>query len=35
VLGPDGTMQEEGDRWHQSLVLTRIASECFAAALTA
>ncbi|CAB4694008.1 MAG: hypothetical protein F2659_04515 [Actinobacteria bacterium] len=35
VPGPDGTMQEEGDRWHQSLVLTRIASECFAAALTA
>jgi len=35
VPGPDGTMQEEGDRWQQSLVLSRIASECFAAALTA
>jgi len=32
VPGPDGAPVEEGDRWTQSLVLGRIASECFAAA---
>ena len=28
VAGPDGELREEGDRWAQALVLTRIASEC-------
>ena len=32
VAGPDGELREEGDRWAQALVLTRIASECYAAA---
>lgn len=30
--GPDGTLREETDRWQQSLVLARIARECFAEA---
>jgi hypothetical protein len=30
--GPDGEPREEGDRWRQALVLTRIAEECFSAA---
>ena len=30
--GPDGERRELGDRWEQGLVLTRIASECFAEA---
>lgn len=30
--GPDGELRELGDRWEQGLVLTRIASECFAEA---
>ena len=29
----NGELMEESDRWEQSLVLCRIASECFAAAL--
>ena len=29
VPGPDGSLQEESDRWEQALVLTRLASECF------
>ncbi len=29
---PDGTLQEESDRWEQALVLTRIARQCFEAA---
>jgi hypothetical protein len=33
VTGSDGEPREEGDRWEQALVLTRIASECFATAL--
>lgn len=32
VPGPDGSSREEGDRWEQALVLTRIATECFGAA---
>lgn len=28
--GPDGELQEIGDRWDQALVLTRLAGECFA-----
>jgi hypothetical protein len=32
VPGPDGEPREEGDRWRQALVLTRIAEECFSAA---
>ena len=32
VPGPDGGLQELGDRWEQGLVLTRIAGECFAEA---
>jgi len=32
VPGPDGQPREEGDRWAQALVLTRIATECFASA---
>jgi hypothetical protein len=32
VPGPDGTVREEGDRWAQALVLTRIAAECYAVA---
>ncbi len=32
VPGPGGVLREEGDRWEQALVLTRIATECFAAA---
>jgi len=31
VPGPDG-LREEGDRWTQALVLSRIAAECFASA---
>jgi hypothetical protein len=27
--GPDGAILEESDRWAQSLVLCRIARECF------
>jgi len=30
--GGDGEVREVGDRWEQALVLTRIATECFAAA---
>ena len=30
--GADGELREVGDRWEQALVLTRIATECFAAA---
>ena len=33
VPGPDGEPREEGDRWAQALVLTRIAGECFASAM--
>ncbi len=32
VRDADGKLREEGDRWEQSLVLRRIARECFAAA---
>ena len=32
VPGPGGALRELGDRWEQGLVLTRIASECFAEA---
>jgi len=32
VPGPDGKPREEGDRWAQALVLTRIAAECFTVA---
>lgn len=32
VPGPDGELQEEGDRWAQALVLGRIAADCFGAA---
>ena len=32
VADADGELREEGDRWEQALVLTRIASECFAVA---
>ena len=32
VPGPDGSLREEGDRWEQALVLTRIATESFAVA---
>jgi hypothetical protein len=32
---PSGDLEEESDRWEQGLVLTRIASECFAEALKA
>lgn len=32
VPGPDGAPREEGDRWAQALVLSRIATECFASA---
>jgi hypothetical protein len=31
-VGPDGAPREEGDRWAQALVLTGLASDCFAAA---
>ncbi len=34
VPGRDGEPREEGDRWAQGLVLTRLAAECFAAAQT-
>jgi len=31
---PDGEMREESDRWQQALALTKIARECFQAALS-
>ena len=33
ITGPDGEPREESDRWAQALVLGRIATECFAAAV--
>lgn len=33
--GPDGELREEGDRWQQAGVLTKIARECWKAALAA
>jgi hypothetical protein len=35
VPGPDGSMEEEGDRWSQALVLSDIAEACFVEAADA